>query len=478
MRFTNGNVGGVDAGTVSTELERVSANFEASNLVFQPLPGMPTITAPETSVTLDNNALEITIPGAETTLADGQRLALKDGTIRTDDVMAPRPNGEIIMSASGDLGPFVETIQALPIRSLRDAPKLPKAGEGKVDARFDIKVPFVPNVSGDDISVTGKARITDGRFGKVAGRFDVQGFTLNLDLSETALDAKGDLLVNGIPAKIAGQRLLGPDAGRQPPIKILAKLDDADRTQLGLDVNDIVHGVVPIDISLDPVKGAPLAIKLHADLTNAEIALDHLKWRKAAGRAASVDADIVSDQNHDTELQNFKITSDNIAADGKIVVGADNKVRQFEFPNLTLNVVSRLDVRGARGKDDIWDIDVAGTNFDGRNFFRSLFNVGNGPERKGTPPGAAKGARVSVQFDNVIGGSDVSLRGLKMQMETRGGNLTSLDAKGTLDGGAPLTAKMDGNSGTRRLLVDFKRCRSGDETRQLLSEYARRASAP
>jgi hypothetical protein len=454
LRFTNGNVGGVEAGTVSTELERVSANFEASNIVFQPLPGMPTIEAPETSIKLDNNALEITMPGAEVTLADGQRLALKDGIIRTDDVMAARPNGEVLMSASGDLGPFVETIQALPIRSLRGAPKLPKAGEGKVDARFDIKAPFVPDVSDADISVTGKARITDGRFGKVAGRFDVQGFTLNLDLSETALDAKGDLLVNGVPAKITAQRLLGPDAGRQPPVKILAKLDDADRTQLGLDVNDIVHGVVPIDVSLEPVEGAPLAIKLHADLTNAEIALDHLKWHKAPGKSASVEADIVGDQNHDTELQNFKITSDNIAAEGKIVVGSDNKVKKFEFPNLTLNVVSRLDVRGARGKDDMWDIDIAGTNFDGRNFFRSLFNVGTGPRHKSSPPGAAKGARVSVQFDNVIGSSDVSLRGLKMRMETRGGNLTSLDAKGTLDGGAPLVAKIDGGGGTRRLLVD------------------------
>lgn len=454
LRFTNGNVGGVEAGTVSTDLERVSANFEAKNLVFRPLPGMPEITAPETSIQLTDNALAITMPAAETTLADGQRLALKDGSIRTDNVMALRPNGEISLSASGDLGPFVETIQALPIRNLRGAPQLPKAGEGKVDAHFDVKVPFVPNVSGDDISVTGKARITDGRFGKVAGRFDVQGFTLNLDLSETALDAKGDLLVNGVPAKIVGQRLLGPNAGRQPPIKIMAKLDDADRTQLGLDINDIVQGVVPIEVSLEPVEAGPLAIRLHADLTNAEMTLDHLQWHKAAGRAAAVDADIVSDPNHDTELQNLKISSDDIAAEGKIVIGPDNKVKQFDFPNLMLNVVSRLDVQGSRSKDDMWSIDVVGKNFDGRNFFRSLFNVGNGPERKANPPGAAKGAHVNAQIDNVIGGYDVSLRNVKMQIETRDGYLTGLDVKGTLDGGAPLAAVVDKSSGVRRLLVD------------------------
>jgi len=456
LRFTNGNVGGVDAGTVtvSTDLERVTANFDAKNLVFRPLPGMPEVKVPEVSVRLADNALDIAMPAAETTLADGQRLAIKDVSVRTDNVMAARPNGAIGLTASGDLAPFIETVQSLPIRNLRDAPRLPKAGEGKVDAHFDIKVPFIPNVSGDDISVSGKARITDGRFGKVAGRFDVQGFTLNLDLSDTTLDAKGDLLVNGVPAKITGQRLLGPTAGQQPPIKIMAKLDDADRTQLGLDINDIVQGVVPIEVSLEPAANGPLAVKLHADLTNADMTLDHLQWHKAAGRSAAVDADIVSNPNHDTELQRFKITSDDIAAEGKIVVGSDNKIKQFEFPNLMLNVVSRLDIKGSRGKDDMWSVDASGKNFDGRNFFRALFNVGNGPERKGNPPGAAKGARVNAQIDNVIGGYDVSLRNVKMQIETRGGNLTALDVKGTLDGGAPLAATVDKSSGPRRLLVD------------------------
>jgi hypothetical protein len=454
LRFTNDNVGGVEAGTVLTDLERVTASFEAKNLAFRPLPGMPEIEAPAISIKLVDNALDITLPNAETTLADGQRLALKDGSIRTDDVMAARPNGQISLSASGDLGPFVETIQALPVRNLRGAPQLPKAGEGKVNAHFDIKVPFVPDVSGDDIAVTGKARITDGRFGKVGGKFDVQGFTLNLDLTETALDAKGDLLVNGVPAKIAGQRLLGPGVGRQPPLTIMAKLDDADRTQLGLDVNDIVQGVIPIEVSLDPVEGGPLAIRLHADLTNADMTLHHLQWHKPSGRTASLDTNIVSSPYRDTELQNFKISSDDITAEGRIVVGPDNKIKQFEFPNLMLNVVSRLNVKGTRGKDDMWAIDVAGKNFDGRNFFRSLFNVGNGPDRKNDPPGAAKGARINAQIDNVIGGYDVSLRNVKMQIETRSDNLTGLDVKGTLDGGSQLVASVDKSSGARRLLVE------------------------
>ena len=448
LRFTNDNV---DAGEdAASEIEHVSATFEASGLAFTPMPGMPPVEAERAFVKIDNNALEITTPDAAVRLPGNRSLPLKNGRLYTSDVIAPRPEGEITFSTVGELGPFLEVIEQLPLPTVRQASPLPKAGEGKIDAQIAIRLPLIPDVRGEDFSISGKAKITDGRFGKVAGRFDIQGFTLDLDLSDTALDAKGDLLVNGVPAKIVGQRLLGARADQQPPLKIVAKLDEADRTQLGLDVNDIVRGVVPVEVSLQRGEGAEPAIRLHADLTNAEIALDQLQWRKAPGRDASIDAEIVTDQNHDTELKTFKVISDDIAAQGRIVAGPDNKVKEFEFPNLSLNVISRFDVRGVRGKDDMWSIKLKGATFDGRSFFRSLFNVANSPERKK----ASQGAQVSVDLDNVIGGNDVSLRNLKMQVETRGGYLSSLDAKGTLDGGAPLIAKLDQSSGVRRLLVD------------------------
>ena len=94
---------------------------------------------------------------------------------------------------------------------------------------------------------------------------------------------------------------------------------------------------------------------------------------------------------------------------------------------------------------------MSGQNYDGRKFFRSLFNVGDGPNQKGKP--AAKGTHISFDVANMIGSSDVSLRNLKGEIETRNGNLTSLDARGTLDGGAPLVATLDRSTGSRRLVV-------------------------
>ncbi|HML27592.1 MAG TPA: AsmA-like C-terminal region-containing protein [Hyphomicrobium sp.] len=451
LMFSNGNVGGIEPGTVQTATERANADFEAENAVFSTLDGIRPISAPKTSIHLENNVLTVTVPEGAMLLPDGQQVPLKDGSMRTDNILSPRPNGEITVTAIGDLGPFMAGVEQLPIRAVRAASPLPQVGDGKVNAQFLIKMPFFPGVTADDMSITGKAHITDGRFGKVAGRFDVQNFSLDLNLTATSLDAKGDLLVNGVPAKVVGQRLLKPDAGEQPPLKIVAKLDEADRTQLGLDVNDMVHGVVPVEVTYQKGDRPEPAVKVHADLTNAEIALDKLQWRKAPGRTASLDMDVVMTPDHDTELQNFKVLSDNIVADGKVVFGPDNKIKEFEFPDLNLNVISKLDIDGTRSKDDLWRVNIKGSNYDGRNFFKSLFSVGDGPTRSAKSPSG--GSHVSIELANVIGSYDVSLRNLKLEGEMRNGNLSSLDARGTLDGGGDFIATLDRSSGSRHLVV-------------------------
>lgn len=451
LKFSNSDVGGIEPGTVQTASEQSDADFEAENAVFTTMPGIQPVSAPKVSIHLQNNLLSIAIPEGSLTLPDGKQVPLKDGSLRTDNILSPNTNGEIALTATGDLGPFMEALEQLPIKAVRDASPLPKAGDGKVNAQFLIKMPFHEGVTGDDMAITGKARITDGRFGKVAGRFDVQNFSLDLNLTATSLDAKGDLLVNGVPAKIVGQRLLGPDAGDQPPLKIVAKLDEADRTQLGLDINDMVHGVVPVEVTYQKGDRPEPAIKVHADLTGAEMTLDKLQWRKAPGRTASLDMDVVKTQDGDTELQNFKVLSDNIAADGTVVFGPDNKIKQFSFPDLNLNVISKLDVDGTRGKDDFWTVDINGSNYDGRNFFKTLFSVGNGPDR--TAKAASGGSHASIKLTNVIGSSDVSLRNLRLEAEMRNGNLSSLDARGTLDGGGDFVAALDKSTGSRHLVV-------------------------
>ena len=189
----------------------------------------------------------------------------------------------------------------------------------------------------------------------------------------------------------------------------------------------LVHGGVPVEVSLQRGDQPEPAIKLPADLTNDEIVLDHLQWHKPAGRAATVDSESSRAKTATPELQNLKVVSDDIAAEGTVGVGADDRMKEFAFSEF--HAQRRVEPRYARQS-------AARTTFGrsrsrGRTMMAAAFS-----DRYSTsaavPMGKAKllrgvgqGARVNVEIDNVIGGSDVSLRNLKMQLETRG---TSLDA--------------------------------------------------
>lgn len=451
VRFTSGEFLEGEAPSGGAIGERLSAAFEVADATAIPLDGMTPVAVPRTLIRLENNALEVTMPEAVAILPGNRKMPIKAGRLTSPDVMGPRPDSELVFSVQSPLGPFLETLESLPLRPVREAAPFPKAADGKVDAQFKIAIPLVSELKVEDVGIEGKAKISDGRFGKVANQFDVQGFTLMLDLTAASLDAKGDLLVNGIPAKIEGSRLLSPGAGEQPPVKIRATLDDTDRNQLGLDINDLVRGAVPVELSLGKGAGPDPVVKLHADLTSAELMLDPVGWKKAVGRRAVVDADIAAGKTHKTELQNFKVSGDDIAVEGWVGIGADSKMKEFYFPEFTLNVVSRLEVQGTRGNDAVWNIKAKGKTFDGRDFFKSLFTVD--ASQKAKPQKPAAGIDLAADIDTVLGHEDLSLKGLKLRLSSRQEKLTALDARGSLDGGTPLLAALDKGAGPRRLLV-------------------------
>ena len=223
------------------------------------------------------------MPEAAVVLSGDRRVPIKNGRLYTADVLLPRPDAEISLSTHSELGPFLEAVGKLPVRAVREASPLPKAGEGKVDAQLMIKLPLIPNVTGDDFAITGKAQ--DYRWPFRQGRRAVRRSRLH---PRSQFERYRRLMPKVICSSTASRPRLSAsdfwaaDVGQQPPVKIVAKLDEADRTQLGLDINDIVHGVVPIEVSMQRGDRPEPAIKLHADLTNAEILLDQLNWHKAA----------------------------------------------------------------------------------------------------------------------------------------------------------------------------------------------------
>ncbi len=236
---------------------------------------------------------------------------------------------------------------------------------------------------------------------------------------------------------------------------------------------------MPIELTVGRgVRDEP-TMRLHADLTNADLILENVAWRKPPGRSATLQCDIAKGKTHKTELQNFKVAGDDIAIEGWAAIDADNRLREFYFPDFSLNVITRMEVQGALDKNDVWKVKARGPTFDGRDFFRSLFSLGQLAEKAPKPKKPREGVDLDAEIGTVIGHSEVSLA--QPQAQAR-------QARREADG--PRRARharrrqaarrrAEAGSGTAAQVASrFHRRRSGIQADRLLPEHSGRTRAP
>ncbi len=447
---------GATASGPPVEGNRLSFAIEASDVRIAPIENGPPIDAPRVLTRLEGQALEVAIPEATVVLPQNRKVPLKGVRFAIADVRPDIPWGEVNLRVLSPLGPVIELADQPPFEALHQAGIKLEGVDGKFDAQVKVAWPLAPAPDASDVKIEGKGRITDGRARQLVGAWDAHGASIAFDITDKAVDASGDMLVAGVPLKLGWQRLFGVAPDKQPPLRLTANVDSADRNQLGLDLNHMVQGDVPVEVTVTRGAQNEPQVRLRADLTASELMLDAIAWKKPSGRQAILQCDIVKGKQHKLELQNFKLAGEDIAIEGWAAAGADNRLREFHFKDFSLNVVSRLEVQGTLRADNVWDVKARGATYDGRDFFRTLFHMDQLAEKQVKPLKPRAGIDLTADIDTVLGFSEVSLRGLKVKLSRRGDKLTLLDARGGLDSGKQVAVEMRPPSGniSRMILAD------------------------
>ena len=217
---------------------RFAATFEAGNVRVLPKPGLPPVEAAKALIRLDGNALEIAVPEATVLTSPQRRLPLRSVRMVSADVASPRATADLTFTALGPLPAALELVEQVAARSGGRGLSVPGENiDGRVDAQMRISVPLGELLGPDDVRVEGKGRILDGRAKAVFGNLDVQGATIAFELAEHSIDAKGELLMAGVPAKLTWGRIFGATDEDQPKLNVRATIDTSDSRQLGIDLS-------------------------------------------------------------------------------------------------------------------------------------------------------------------------------------------------------------------------------------------------
>ena len=428
--------------------DRVSLTLEGTNLELALVEGWPALEIPRGLLRLEGRAVEFTVPEANMVASDGRKLSLK-GTFAVDlDEPLPR-TGHLALRGQGPLAVAFEMLDQSTLRSLQSAGLTLAGIDGKLDANVNAKIQLTPQMQPRDAVVEGKVRVSDGRVRNALGSLDAQGVNLLVDVSATAAEGKADFLLKGVPAKLSWQRVFGAPADRQPPLRITASLYNNERTQLGLDLNDIVQGEVGVEVVVVHDAHGERDVHVRADLVNAELFLESLAWHKPKGRPSLFEFDLAKGSVYATELRNVKLVGDNVAIAGWMGAGSDFRIKEFRFPQFSVNVVTSLEAHGKLRADNVWEVTAKGPTYDGKDLFQSFFDINVAPDKgtKGRP-----GLDLRAEIDTVVGFYEASLRGVKVSMQKRAGKMTQLDARGMLPGNKQFEASLRQEQGRPRLL--------------------------
>jgi hypothetical protein len=426
----------------------ISFALEGANLEFAFIEGLPSLHAPRGLLQITAGNLEFSVPEASLASADGRQFSLKGAF--TVDLSEPDPRrGQLTLRGSGPLSLALDMIERQAPHILQNSGVQLKGSDGKIDGSVTIALPLVPELQLRDAAVEGRVRISDGRLPQVLGPRDIQGINLTVDIAPAAFEAKGKFLIGNVPATLSWQHVYGAPPEKQPPLRIAAVLYEAERSEIGMDINDLVRGEVSVEVSVaQDAQGTP-QVHLRADLANAELVLEALGWNKPVGRRAVFEFDVTKGIGYPFELRNVRLDGENIAIAGWMGMGQDLRIREYRFPQFSLDVVSNFEAHGKlRASDNVWEVTAKGPTYDGRDLFKSFFFV---PAEKHDKDRA--GLDLRAEFDTVLGFFETSARSVRLTMQKRANRLNQLDMRASLAGGKQMEATVRPEPGRPRTLV-------------------------
>jgi AsmA-like C-terminal region/Protein of unknown function len=423
--------------------QSVDVDLDLAGMGLTYLENMPPILTGSAKLKVSGTTFAVDIPEGKIGLASGQEIALHDGRFFIPDLRETPQRGEITFKADGATTTVLQLLDHEPLGYMRTVGITPEYFGGTAEGSFTLNMPLREDLQFKNVKLRGAARLDQAIASNVFGKINVEGGALDVNVTEQAVEARGEILIKGVPAELSWQRIFDQPEERQPPIRISATLDEAAREKLGLQISHLVRGPLPVTLSLMRDAQGAQAVGMQADLTEAQLIFGNMGWTKPVGRRAVAQFDVVQAEDGSTDLDNFKILGDDIAIDGSISLDPEQHLKGFYFSDFSFDMFTHVEITATVRADKVLDVDAHGPSYDGRQFFQSLFSAGQlAEDAEARDPFDID---LSARLGNVKGFYDSAVSDAQVTLRKRNGRLVTLNAVGKLNGRAPLTVKLDGN---------------------------------
>ncbi len=425
-----------------------------SGLQIYHIKGLPPIVTRESAVRIAGRHFTFDVLGdAHIDVPSGRTLSFSSGQFIIDDMRPHFPNAEVRFKGAGEVAGVLELLDQPPLGYVKAVGFKPNLINGQASAAFKIGFPLLKDFKFKSMSLSGRTRVSDLKSAGLPGGLALNGGVINFDATEAAVSASGDVKVNNVPVSVVWQRIFDAPLERQPTLRLASILSEKARDDLGLNINHIVKGDLPIALAVAMQRDGPPKFFMEANLTNADLFLTAIGWRKPPGQKAAVTFDLSQRQDNFLVLDNFAMTGDGLNVSGRLLFNDKRRLAAFSLPEFSLNALTKLSIAGELTPQNVLKVQAKGPSYDGRQFFRSLLTAGKISDNQPSPMKDEPGLDLNVEIETLFGYYDTTVKSLVVDAKRRGGRLSYLEGTGRLNGEAPIAVHVEQKPGHPRLLV-------------------------
>ncbi len=414
--------------------EAVSLAFDVRDAAIIYVKEQPPITGADGNALLQADRFEGWVNRGVVRVPSGGVITASNGYFRTDDFALKDAPGVINTDVAGATPDILELLDMKPFGYITLFGLNPRVIGGKAAGHLMLSIPLSKHVKLNQVKVSAQVKASGLTLPNVSPDLNITGGTLDLDVTQDDLKAKGEIRLNDVPLMLDWHQLFQARNGITSTYRISGTVKSAARKALGLDTGDALTGPVAIDATLVGNGAAISTAHVSADLTQAQISIPPIGWRKKPGEKAHVSTDILfPKENSDGPYQitNLMLDGDGVAAQGVVDLGKTGALQRADVRGVKLGPKSDFDLTAEMRPDGVTAIHLKGRSFDAEPLLMRLGkNSGDDTHDQTSMP-----VDIKASLDEVHGVNDAILTDVCISLSLREDkvhllNLTGADQRG------------------------------------------------
>jgi hypothetical protein len=449
----------VSGGAGGWALTSVVGDMDFRDTVLSYLPGMPDITDLAGKSTFTHKRFDVFVSQGKS-----GGMTLSEGQLFITGLSTDREQAEIQATIAGQLDKALALIDHPPLAYAAKMEVDPKGTKGVAKVRLRIGFPLILDLKLADVNIAADARLRDAAIPHALHGFDLDAADLTMSIDKRGMEVKGNGIVAGMPADIAWRENFGEKVAFRTILDLSGRIPDVERIrQLGLNVGllneEYVSGAVGANLRFTVLNDGETRVEVRADLAEAQLAVDRVKWKKPFGAAGRAEMNVTFKQDKAREITHFALYAEDLAVAGRGTFEDDGKsVQRIDFTRINHG---RTDMKGAliRRADGAWDLGFHGAGLDLSPVWKEL------TESKG---GELLGDFVlAAEFDKVWIDDKRALSDVSGTFQREGNIWRTVYLKSVLDGATALNVELKPGPDGGNRTVDISTADAGIVLRTL-----------